>query len=102
MDDLRFSIHRRALPAYHEINRAERSALEAALAPLVNRPERQWPQAGATRLESADPLYLVRVDKSLRAIIRPTAGGQPEVLDLVRHETLERFFRGSDSPAAHA
>ena len=62
--------------------------------PLSKLPEERWPTAGAIRLESADPLYMVRVDDSLRAFVRPTAGKQPELLDLIRHETLQRYFQG--------
>jgi hypothetical protein len=94
MNDVRFLLHRRALAAYSVLTAAERDALERAVAPLIDLPEERWSRAGAVRLESAEPLYLVRVDDSLRAIVRPREGGQPEVEDLVRHETLERFFKG--------
>jgi hypothetical protein len=94
MPELRFTLHRRALVGYNELAPAERDRLQAALAPLVDLPAERWPTVGAVRLESADPLYLVRVDDSLRAIVRPTPTGPPELLDLVRHELLERFFQG--------
>ena len=68
--------------------------LARAVAPLVHLPEERWSRAGAVRLEASEPLYLVRVDDSLRAIVRPRLGDRPEVEDLVRHETLERFFKG--------
>jgi hypothetical protein len=93
MPNLRFTVNRRALLSYNELTSRERRALSAALVPLSKLPEQQWPTAGAVRLESADPLYLVRVDDSLRAIIRPTSGAQPELLDLVRQETLQRYFQ---------
>jgi hypothetical protein len=94
MNDIRFLLHRRAWLAYNLLTRAERDALEAAIAPLVDLAEERWRSAGVTRLESAEPLYLVKVDDSLRAIVRPAPGGQPEIVDLVRHEMLERFFKG--------
>ena len=94
MNDHRFLIHRRASLGYSTITPGEREALDTALRRLVDLPENRWPTAGAVRLESEEPLYLLRVDESLRAIVRPAAGGQPELLDLVRHETLERFFKG--------
>ncbi len=90
-----FLVHRRAFLAYHTVTPEERNAVEAVLAPLANLPEGRWPTAGAVRLESEEPLYFLRVDNSLRAIIRPAADGRPELLDLVRHETLERFFKGA-------
>jgi hypothetical protein len=93
MNESRFLLHRRALLAYNALTRSERDALDTAIARLVDQPETQWPAEGAVRLESTESLYMVRVDHSLRAIVRPAAGGQPEVLDLVRHETLTRFFQ---------
>lgn len=96
MNSLHFTVHRRALLAHNTLTAAERDALETALAPLSDLPEEQWGTVGAVRLESSEPLYMLRVDKSLRAIVRPT-GGAPEVLDLVRHETLERYFKGAGS-----
>ena len=66
MPNLRFTVNRRALSSYHGLTSRERRALSAALAPLSKLPEQQWPTAGAVRLESADPLYLVRIDDSLR------------------------------------
>ena len=94
MSDNRFLIHRSAFLAHSTLTPRERGALETVLGPLVGLPEERWPTAGAVRLDSAEPLYLLRVDDSLRAIVRPAAGGRPELLDLVRHETLERFFKG--------
>jgi hypothetical protein len=93
MNDSRFLLHRRALLAYNALTRTEREALQAALTPLGDLPPTRWPGAGAVRLESPDLLYMVRVDDSLRAIVRPADDSRPEVLDLVRHETLERFFK---------
>jgi hypothetical protein len=94
MPESRFTLHRRALLGYDTLTQAERDRLQAALAPLVDLPAERWPTVGAARLESADPLYVVRVDDSLRAIVRPTPAGPPELLDLVRHELLQRFFQG--------
>ena len=66
--------------------------MEAAIDPLVDLPEERWPACGAVRLGLADSLYFVRVDNSLRALVRPTHEGKPELLDLVRHELLARYF----------
>jgi hypothetical protein len=91
----RFTVNSRALTGYYAISQAERNALHRAVDLLADVPEDRWPAAGAARLDSPVPLYLVWVDDSLRAIVRPTADGKPEVLDLVRHETLQRSFRAS-------
>jgi hypothetical protein len=93
MSTSRFLVHHRALSAYSTRTPTERKALDRAINRLVGVPEERWPAAGAVRLESPEPLYLVRVDNSLRAFVRPAAGGQPELVDLVRREMLERFFK---------
>jgi hypothetical protein len=97
MNDLPFDLHRRALTGYTVLKPAEREAITAALAPLAELPEERWPEAGAVRLACEEPLYFVRVDDSLRAIIRPAAGGRPQVQDFVRHETLQLFRDEADS-----
>jgi hypothetical protein len=94
MSRVRFRLHRRAQLAYHTLTPGERDALDAAVSRLVDLPEEDWPGASAIRLDSAEPLYVLKIDRSLRALVRPAPGGQPEVEDLVRHETLERFFKG--------
>jgi hypothetical protein len=102
MNDRRFRIHRRALTSYSILTPRERNALDAALDRLVDLPESRWPTAGAVRLELAEPVYLVRVDKSLRAFVEPAPGGQPELSDLVRQETLDRFFKNSATTGGRA
>jgi hypothetical protein len=74
---------------------AERKSLETALAPLARLPEGKWRTAGAVPLASDEPLYLVKVDDSLRACVRPAEDGRLELVDLVRRELLERYFNGA-------
>jgi hypothetical protein len=95
MKDIHLNVNSRAFLAWSALTRKERDALEAAIGRLATLPLGRWPQAGGVPLESEEPLYMVRVDDSLRAIVRPAPRGGPEVLDLVRHETLERFFNGA-------
>jgi hypothetical protein len=94
MTGLRFLLHRRALVAFNGLASAERDALETALAPLADLSVDQWSTRGAIRLATHQPLYVVRVDASLRALVRPAPGGEVELVDLVRHETLARWFNG--------
>jgi hypothetical protein len=89
----RFLIHSGAQISYSLITEQEREAVDAAIAPLLKRPEKQWPRLGAVKLKSAKPLYLLHVDDSLRAIVQPNAEGQPELLYLVRQELLDNYFR---------
>jgi hypothetical protein len=93
MSDQRFTIHRRAWLAYNVITPKERAAVDAAVERLADLPEEQWAEAGAARLETAEPLYVVNVDRSLRALVRATPGGRPELDDLVRQERLDRYFK---------
>ena len=88
-------INSEVLVGYSTSTEQEAEALEAAIAPLTERPEKQWPKFGATKLASTPPLYLIRVDDSLRAIVQPLGDGKPEVVDFVRHELLERYFKGA-------
>ncbi len=84
---------------YHQLGQEERDAVDKAVAPLLHRPEEAWPAAGATRLESADPKYLLKPNNSLRAVVRPTPDGKVELLNLFRRELME-FFRESSHAAA--
>jgi hypothetical protein len=65
------------------------------LAALGATPSAQWPAAQVTRLPGDQPLYLVRINDSLRALVRAPAGQEPEVMDLVRHETLASFTKAA-------
>jgi hypothetical protein len=93
MKNGRFRVNGRALIGYDSLTEAERGALDRALLPLVNLPEARWTAVGAIRLELKEPLYVVRVDDSLRALVSPADGGRPELVDLVRQEFLQRYFR---------
>jgi hypothetical protein len=96
MTSVPFAIHHGAFMAYTTLTPEERAAIQAAIDPLVGHPEEEWTARGAIRLESPEPFYLLKIDPSLRAIVRPTSGGRPEVFDLVRHETLEFMFGNQD------
>jgi hypothetical protein len=87
----RFILHRRARMTYQDLTPEERDALVAAVAPLAGLPVERWPSAGARKLATDEPLFLVPVDDSLRAFVQPTPGGQPEVLGLARQDTLRTF-----------
>ena len=65
------------------------------LAVLADTPVAQWPATRVKKLPGDQSLYLVRVNDSLRMIVRVTAGPEPEVMDIVRHETLEAFTKAA-------
>jgi hypothetical protein len=101
MAPVRFSINHQAFMGYTLLTSEEQAAVRAAIEPLIDRPEQEWPAQGAIRLEYPQPVYFLKVDPSLRAYVQPTPEGRPELLDLVRRERLE-FFRnqaGEDKPS---
>ena len=93
MEVERFRFHRRADMALNELSPADQAAVRERLAALADVPPRQWDAREVTRQGATTPLYLVRVDDSLRALIDLHADRAPEVLDIVRQETLESFAR---------
>lgn len=100
MANPKFHVHRRARLAFDDLTASERKALEERIAPLADLPAEKWSSTKAVRLDTSQPLYLLRIDDSLRALVRPGRGGQPEIVDFVRHETLERFFKGATASAS--
>ncbi len=96
----RYTVNSRALLGYTSLKGKERKALVSALNTLAELPENKWDSAGAIRLGSPEPLYLLRLGDSLRVIVQPTSGGQPELNDLFRRETVERFFKGNPNGAS--
>jgi hypothetical protein len=67
----------------------EREALDAAIASLVDLPEKDWPTKGAIRLDLPRPTFMLKLGPSLRAFVRPNPGGKPEVQDFVHQETID-------------
>lgn len=47
------------------------------------------------KLKTEEPLYLLKIDSNIRAIIQVTAKDEIEVLDLVTQDTLKMFSRAS-------
>jgi hypothetical protein len=89
----RFKLHRRADAVLNELPPADRVVVLERLAALAKVPPREW-VARQVKMPGADAsLYLVRLNDSLRAFIDLPANGSPEVLDIVRQETLESFAK---------
>ena len=88
-----YKFHRRAFMALNQLAAEEQAHVLEALTGLVDAPAAQWPVAQAKRLPGEPPLYLVRIDDSLRAIVSAPDGQEPEVMDIVRRETLESFAK---------
>jgi hypothetical protein len=89
----RFNLHRRAFFTLSELSPADQAAVRDRLDELAGLPPREW-AASELKLPHEDrPIYLVRIDDSLRAFIAVSANGEPEILDIVRRETLETFAK---------
>lgn len=88
-----YRFHRRAFMALNQLTADEQAQVLETLTSLVDTPAVQWPVAQVKRLPGEPPLYLVRIDDSLRAIVSAAAGQEPEVMDIVRRETLESFAK---------
>jgi len=95
-----YKFHRRAFMALNQLPADEQAKVLETLARLFDSPADQWPAAQAKRLSGEPPLYLVRIDDSLRAIVSSAEGQEPEVMDIVRRETLE-FFAKSAANSGH-
>jgi hypothetical protein len=100
MKNGRFTFHERVLPGLGVLTPAERKAVRAKVAALAGLPAEQWSRRGVVQITPEEPLYLVRIDESLRIILRERPGERPEVEDIVRHETLH-WFRAAEH-AGHA
>jgi hypothetical protein len=94
MDNPSFRVHDQAKLAYSIIARPERKALDKALKRLAALPPERWPEAGAARLNSPEPIYFLPINDTLRAYVQPAEGGKAELLDLVRQGLLDNYFGG--------
>jgi hypothetical protein len=88
-----YPFHRRALTAFHQLSSDEQAEVLVILASLLETPPIQWPTPQAKRLAGDQSLYLVRVNDSLRILVQTGEGRKLEVMDLVRHETLESLAK---------
>ncbi len=86
-----FGFHRRASMALGQLCEAEQARVLEKLKTIADIPPNEWPARLVRRVDVSTPLYLIRVDNSLRVLISAPDGQVPEVLDIVRHETLEQF-----------
>jgi hypothetical protein len=93
MGNGRFGFHRRASIALGQLSDAEQAKILEQLDTIAHTPPSEWPARIVKRKDVATPLYLIRVDNSLRALISAPKGHVPEVVDIVRHETLQQFAK---------
>ncbi|HYT93713.1 MAG TPA: hypothetical protein VEL76_33650 [Gemmataceae bacterium] len=98
MEISNFKMHRRAVWAFRELDADEQAQVRARLALFSEIPLAQWPPALVKRLPGEEPIYLLRINESLRAFIRAAEGQQPEVLDFAAQAWLD-FLAKADAGA---
>jgi hypothetical protein len=91
MENGHFALHRRASMTLGQLPDIEQARVMERLETLADIPPSRWPARIVKRAGVAATLYLVSVDDSLRLLISAPEGQAPEVMDIVRHETLEQF-----------
>ncbi len=91
MDHSGFGFHRRAFMALGGLSEAEPAAVLERLEALSERNPRDWQARVVRRAGIAAPLYMIRIDDSLRVLIAAPEGQAPEVVHIVRYETLQQF-----------
>src|SRR5579862_6208746 len=64
--------------AFQQLEADEQAQLRERLLSLVTTPATQWPAALARRLPGDQPLYLVRVNDSMRVFIQVVEGSNPK------------------------
>ena|SRR5438477_12862579 len=87
-----YRLHRRASAAFNELANDEQAQVRQVLADLPSTAAGPWP-GNAKRLLGDQPLFILRVNDSLRVIVLAVDGQPPEVMDIVRRETLESFAK---------
>jgi hypothetical protein len=90
-----YRFHRRAFAALKELTAEEQAQVLEKLASFVGVTAAQWPPADVKRLPGEPPVYLVRVNDSLRLFIQADEGQEPEVVDIARQETLKAFSQAN-------
>jgi hypothetical protein len=93
MDAGNIKFHRRASMALAELPSGDQAKVRASVASLAGIPVEEWSNGRLRRLPGPQPLYLLEVDDSLRVFLLATEGQPPEVVDVVRQETLNTFAR---------
>jgi hypothetical protein len=89
----RFRFHRRASMALGQLSDGDQAKVLEQIETLADSPPSKWPARVVQRVDVAMPLYLIQVDNSLRVLIAASEGRAPEVVDIVRHETLQQFAK---------
>jgi hypothetical protein len=93
MENGHFRIHRRASMALGQLSDVDQARIVERLESLAELPPSKWPAKIVKRADVPTTLYMISVDNSLRLLVSAPEGQAPEVVDIVRHETLEQFAK---------
>ena len=91
-------LHRRALFALDNLLPQEQNQVLTQFERLGHLPLPQWPMHEFRQLPGEENLYLLPIGPDSCVVFRLAAEAQPEVLDIVRHDTLEAFATNGQSP----
>jgi hypothetical protein len=89
---LKLSVEPWAATALASLPEMQQVEVLVAAEALVGRDPASWPREGATRLDPAEPVFLLRVSPELRAFIRLEEGGEVQLFDIMREDTLRLFL----------
>src|SRR5438105_607161 len=93
-------VHRRAGPALDALSDADRRQVLEAVEQLQETEPDRWSKEKVVRLSDNQPVYLLRASPSLRVFVGYSGENGIEILDIVRQETLERFWDGRQDASA--
>lgn len=83
--------HSRALTVLSSLTDEDRRRVIDAAAALEKEPREDWPKDRVVRIDDLKDFYLIRVDPSLRALVRAENGQRIELVDVVRKEAFQLF-----------
>jgi hypothetical protein len=89
-----------ALIGWRMLSETERGQLLERFSLLASQPPEAWQGDDVVRLNTPEPLYLLRAAEGLRIIFRRGPNARIVILDMVLQETLDRYF--APKPNGHA
>ena len=86
-----FTFHRRALFVLNALSPSEQKQVREKVAALEALPRSRWLKGELKPLPTEADTYVLRAGPDWRLIVRVPEDGQPEVPDIVHHDTLAAF-----------
>ncbi len=81
-----------ALIGWSILPEAERGQILESFSLLASQPPEAWLGEEVVRLDTPEPLYLLRAANGLRVIFRREPDGRIMILEMVLQEMLDRYF----------